>query len=61
MNGANEELVAMFLKGEIGFTDIADTIETVLNSIHYSEPETVDDILEIDRQARMRSRELLNR
>ena len=61
MNGANEELVAMFLKGEIGFTDIADTIETVMNSIHYSEPETVDDILEIDRQARMRSRELLNR
>lgn len=59
MNGANEELVAMFLNGEIGFTDIPDTIEKVMNKSAFAAPADVDAILEIDRQSRILARELL--
>ena len=31
MNGANEELVALFLKGKIHFTDIQINIEKILD------------------------------
>ena len=52
MNGANEELVAMFLDGRIGFTDIPETIERVMTAFDHSEPSSVDEILDIDREAR---------
>ena len=52
MNGANEELVAMFLAGRIGFLDIPDTIERVMNAADYPAPESVEDILHIDREVR---------
>ena len=56
MNGANEELVAMFLAGKIGFTDIPETIERVMDAYPHSEPKTVDEILAIDREAREMAR-----
>lgn len=59
MNGANEELVAMFLAGKISFLDIAETIEKVIGRIKAGEPKTVDDVLSIDREARKLARELL--
>jgi len=52
MNGANEELVSMFLKGQIGFTDIPETIERVMDVFPHSEPSSVEEILAIDREAR---------
>ena len=58
MNGANEELVAMFLREEIGFLDIPDTIEKVMNKAAYPSPDSVEDILAIDREARRLAREL---
>lgn len=59
MNGANEELVAMFLAGRIGFLDIPDTIEAVMDGNDLPAPASVDDVLEIDHEARSRVRELL--
>ena len=52
LNGANEVAVARFLKGELGFYDIARLVEKALYSIPVKEAPLVDDILEVDRQAR---------
>lgn len=59
MNGANEELVAMFLAGRIGFLDIPDTIERVMDRIAHSEPGSVEEILELDRESRRLAAELV--
>ena len=59
MNGANEELVAMFLRGEIGFLDIPDTIEKVLNQNNWAAPGSVEEILEIDRMTRELTRTMI--
>ena len=61
LNGANEELVAMFLKGETGFLDIPNTIEKVMDSHKLTNPSTVDEILEIDRESRIRAREMVKK
>lgn len=53
MNGANEEAVALFLDGKIGFTKLFDlVIETTENGVCFIESPTVDDILESDKSAR---------
>ena len=59
MNGANEALVAMFLSGKIGFLDIPETIEKVMDAADFAAPATVDEILHIDREARRMAAELL--
>ncbi len=70
MNGANEVLVELFLNKYIGFTDIADIIEKVMdehmenqNCISEGEEKseegiTLEMILEADKWARMRAGEL---
>lgn len=60
MNGANEELVAMFLAGKTGFLDIPDTIERVMDRIPHSEPASVEEILSIDADSRRAAREILS-
>ena len=56
MNGANEEIVAAFLAGKIGYTDIPKLIEKVLDG-HKNGPGTqIEEILETDRLARIRVR-----
>ncbi len=59
MNGANEALVAMFLAGKIGFLDIPETIEKVMDAADFAAPATVDEILHIDRESRRMAAELL--
>ena len=59
LNGANEELVAMFLAGKIGFLDIPDTIERVMESSVFGAPASVDDILNVDREARRMAAEYI--
>ncbi len=49
MNGANEVLVDLFLKEEIGFTDIQDTIEKVMKLHADSDVVFVEDELTLDR------------
>ena len=57
MNGANEELVAMFLAGKIGFLDIPETIDRVMQVDEHSEPSSVEEILAIDNEARRLTRD----
>ena len=53
MNGANEEAVAMFLAGKIGFYDIYDRVRDAVNSVPFLEAPTLEQILEADRLARL--------
>ena len=59
MNGANEELVAMFLAGKIEFLDIPNTIEKVMERHTPSKASTVEEILNLDKEARRMVRELI--
>jgi 1-deoxy-D-xylulose-5-phosphate reductoisomerase len=59
LNGANEELVRLFLEGKIQFVDILDTLEYLIGD---HEPVVISgsgDVLEIDRAARVAAREHL--
>lgn len=51
-NAANEEAVAAFLDGRIGFLDIAATVADVLDHADGSPARDLDDLIEADRDAR---------
>lgn len=59
LNGANEALVEMFLKGKIHFIDIQNTVEQVLNGHEPKYNLDLEGILEIDQQARRDAMALL--
>lgn len=59
MNGANEVLVESFFNGEIGFNQIADFIEEVLNVNDFSNKPELDSILEADKLARGKAYDLI--
>jgi 1-deoxy-D-xylulose-5-phosphate reductoisomerase len=52
LNGANEIAVAAFLKGQIRWVDITTVIEEVLAAHDVRVPESVDDVLDADGDAR---------
>ena len=52
MNGANEEAVAMFLRGEIGFYDIYEVVSQAVAEVPFIKNPTLEQILEADRLAR---------
>lgn len=52
LNGANEEAVAAYLKDEIGFYDISDSIRYALDTVDMVCAPDLDQILEADRLAR---------
>lgn len=52
LNAANEEAVAAFLDGRIGFLDIASVVAESLSAIPARCPETLEDVAEADRRAR---------
>ena len=54
MNGANEEAVAMFLAGKIGFYDIYDRVRAAVDSVPFIQSPDLSQILESDRLARLR-------
>ena len=54
MNGANEEAVAMFLAGKIGFYDIYDRVRAAVDSVPFIQNPDLEKILESDRLARIR-------
>lgn len=58
-NAANEECVAGFRAGHVGFLDIVDTVAKVLDEYHEQEVTSVDTVIEIDDWARARARELV--
>lgn len=49
-NAANEKAVAMFLNKEIGYLDIADMIEEMMEQHHIIENPSFEDILEIEKE-----------
>ena len=58
MNGANEEAVAMFLAGEIGFYDIYRLVSQAVEQVPFISNPTLEQILEADRLAREAVRKL---
>jgi 1-deoxy-D-xylulose-5-phosphate reductoisomerase len=52
LNAANEEAVAAFLNGRIGFLDIALIVDKVLSHYDPRSPETIDEALMIDAETR---------
>lgn len=56
LNAANEIAVEAFLAGKIGFTDIFKTVVTMLETMTAADPQSVDEILALDRRARLETR-----
>jgi 1-deoxy-D-xylulose-5-phosphate reductoisomerase len=52
LNAANEIAVAAFLESRLGFLDIAALVGAVLASYDPPAPSSLDEVLEIDREAR---------
>ena len=54
LNAANEAAVASFLAGEIAFTEIVRIVEKALATNELAAPQSIADVLEIDRTTRRR-------
>jgi 1-deoxy-D-xylulose-5-phosphate reductoisomerase len=61
LNAANEITVAAFLDSQIRFTDIAAANLAVLEVMSLAEPQSVDEVLVIDAQARDVARKQVTR
>ncbi len=59
-NGANEEAVALFLDGKIGFLDIAKLVKSATDAEQNTGSYTADDVFEADLRARRLVRSQLN-
>jgi 1-deoxy-D-xylulose-5-phosphate reductoisomerase len=59
LNAANEELVAGFLAGRLGFPEISRHIEAVMERHHGGPAHSLEDVLETDSWARAAARELM--
>ena len=59
INATNEIAVEAFLNSKIKFTQIAEIIEIALNQADNSTIETIEDILEVDKLARIKAKNLL--
>lgn len=59
LNAANEIAVAAFLAGQIAFTRIVQSAEAVLARGLPASPASLDDVIAVDREARIRARELM--
>jgi 1-deoxy-D-xylulose-5-phosphate reductoisomerase len=56
LNAANEISVAAFLNGELRFTDIASLNREVMEQLVSAEPDSVEEVLQIDALARARAK-----
>jgi 1-deoxy-D-xylulose-5-phosphate reductoisomerase len=61
LNAAHEVAVAAFLEGTAPFTAIPETIQGVLEGEAASAARSLEDVVEADRRARERAREVLGR
>ncbi|MDC9623125.1 1-deoxy-D-xylulose-5-phosphate reductoisomerase [Xenorhabdus sp. XENO-7] len=59
LNAANEETVSAFLKDGIRFTDIAMINRLVVEKLNLSEPQSIEEVLEIDKVARELAKETI--
>lgn len=58
LNGANEEAVKLFMDKKISFRDISYLIQKVLNSNDFKQTNSLEDIIELDKWAKIRIREI---
>ncbi len=56
--GADEEAVALFLEGKVGFLDIVDLVEKTLSSVNIRDPQDIEGILEAVEWGRRKVREI---
>ena len=61
LNASNEIAVDAFLKNKVKFTDIYNIVYETLNIFNPSVPKNIDDIIEIDKIARMKSLDLVQK
>jgi 1-deoxy-D-xylulose-5-phosphate reductoisomerase len=59
LNAANEVAVAAFLAGRIGFLQVAAVVEAVLEASDCQAAACLDDVLEVDAEARRRAAEMV--
>lgn len=59
LNAANEVAVAAFLAGRIAFLDIAMLVERALDSFAPDAPQSLHDVLTLDRESRTRAEEMV--
>jgi 1-deoxy-D-xylulose-5-phosphate reductoisomerase len=59
LNAADEVAVEAFLRGELRFPDIPRVIEKVMRDTSQAHLNSMEDVLECDRQARLCARESL--
>jgi 1-deoxy-D-xylulose-5-phosphate reductoisomerase len=60
LNAADEVAVAAFLKREIGFTDISRVVELTIGETKDRHPESIEEVLAVDAEARERARHRLS-
>ena len=60
LNAANEEAVAAFLAGTIGFLDIVRTVEEALAQTSAAAPRSIAEVIDIDRTARALAKDLMS-
>jgi 1-deoxy-D-xylulose-5-phosphate reductoisomerase len=59
LNAANEVAVAAFLDRDIGFAEIAATVERALATIDLPSPATISEVIDIDCEVRKKTREIM--
>ncbi|HEU5452897.1 MAG TPA: 1-deoxy-D-xylulose-5-phosphate reductoisomerase [Terriglobales bacterium] len=57
LNAADEVAVSAFLQGQIGFQDISRTIAATLDETDMCHPESIKEVLAVDRRARQAARD----
>lgn len=57
LNAANETAVAAFLKGKIGFLQIAEYVEKTMQSVHNQENPTLEDLILVNKEIRAKGKE----
>lgn len=60
LNAVDEVAVAAFLKGEISFADISRVVEQTINETVRRDPESIEEVLAMDAQARDLARQKLS-
>lgn len=61
LNAADEVAVEAFLNEEIPFPAIAEIVEETLSAVEHRRPQSVAEVLEIDKESRLAARELLEK
>ena len=60
MNAADEMAVEAFLQGRLGFLGISDVVERTIDAVDWRELNSVQDVVEVDREARAAAASLIS-